>query len=214
MIFDPKLGQCAFSDQVKRQGCSSSEVFKFDCPKVKDARHEHPRYPDPTDCQFFFLCIGGEQPRRNGCTIGQVFNKDTLACDVQDNVKDPQCRNWYNETVLGSVTQRPSPGGVPISTLNRERVVVRRRRPRPPQEQVISSVSESVSTGPVRSSSVRGGARPTVPPSIGVSRPRQQVRTRVRRPPAVQEVPVEQGPPTFALSNEADIQVREIRDFS
>ena len=39
-------GQCAYSDQVQREGCSSVEVFKFECPKVKDARHEHPRYPD------------------------------------------------------------------------------------------------------------------------------------------------------------------------
>ena len=40
-------GQCAYSDSITRKGCSASEVFKFDCPKVTDARHEHPRYPDP-----------------------------------------------------------------------------------------------------------------------------------------------------------------------
>lgn len=134
LIFDPKLGQCAYSDQISRNGCSSKEVFKFECPKVKDARHEHPRYPDEKDCQYFYICIDGHA-RRNGCTIGQVFNKDTLACDVQSNVKDPACRNWYNETVLETVTQRPRPGGVPINTEDRQRVVVRRRKPRPPQEQ-------------------------------------------------------------------------------
>ena len=50
VIFLPFLylqGQCAYSDQVVRKGCSASEVFKFDCPAVKDSRHEHPRYPDP-----------------------------------------------------------------------------------------------------------------------------------------------------------------------
>ena len=59
-----------------------------------------------------------------------------MACDVQDNVQDPQCRNWYNETVLDTVTVRPRPGGVPINTEDRQRVVVRRRKPRPPQQQV------------------------------------------------------------------------------
>merc|ERR1711953_238633 len=65
LIFDPNLGQCAYSDSITRKGCSASEVFKFDCPKVTDARHEHPRYPDPNDCQFFYICISG-QARRNG----------------------------------------------------------------------------------------------------------------------------------------------------
>lgn len=134
LIFDPEHGQCAYSDQVSRKGCSSVEVFKFECPKVKDARHEHPRYPDQNDCQFFYICIDG-QARRNGCTIGQVFNKDTLACDVQDNVQDPLCRNWYNETVLETITQRSRPGGVPINTEDRQRVVVRRRKPRPTPDQ-------------------------------------------------------------------------------
>ena len=86
----------------------------------------------PVDCQFFYLCISG-QARRNGCQTGRVFNKDTLACDVQENVKD-YCRNWYNETVLDSISVRPRPGGAPLDTTNRERVVVRRKKPRPQQQ--------------------------------------------------------------------------------
>ena len=56
------------------------------------------------DCQFFYICISG-QARRNGCTDGQVFNKETLACDAQFNVKnDVVCQQWYNETFLeGSI---------------------------------------------------------------------------------------------------------------
>ena len=161
------------------------------------------------DCQFFYICISG-QARRNGCTIGQVFNKETLACDAQSNVKnDPQCRNWYNETFLetAAVPQR-SPGGVPVDlSKTRERVVVRRRKP---TQQVSISTSEVMSTAPKRTRpGVVPGARPTVPPSVGVSRPRNKVRTRVRRPPqAIQEelLPIEEGPPTFALSSEEDIQ--------
>ena len=51
-------GQCAYSDQVQREGCSSVEVFKFECPKVKDARHEHPRYPDAKGSYKIKICRG------------------------------------------------------------------------------------------------------------------------------------------------------------
>ena len=162
-----------------------------------------------SDCQFFYICIGGSQARRNGCTIGQVFNKETLACDTQANVQnDPQCRNWYNETFLESqAVPRPRPGGVPLDQ-TRERVVVRRRKP---TQQVSISTSEVMSTAPQRTRpGTIPGARPTLPPGAGVfSRPRNKVRTRVRRPPqVVQEelLPIEEGPPTFALSSEEDIQ--------
>ncbi len=41
-------GQCAYSDQVARKGCSSAEVFKFHCPQTRESnKHEHPRYADP-----------------------------------------------------------------------------------------------------------------------------------------------------------------------
>merc|ERR1711953_147825 len=208
LIFDPQRGQCAYSDQVVRKGCSSVEVFKFECPNVKDSRHEHPRYPDPNDCQFFYICIGGSQARRNGCTDGQVFNKETLACDTQASVQnDPLCRNWYNETFLESqAVPRPRPGGVPLDQ-TRERVVVRRRKP---TQQVSISTSEVMSTEKRIRPGTIPGARPTLPPGAGVvSRPRNKVRTRVRRPPQVAQeelLPIEEGPPTFALSSEEDIQ--------
>ena len=55
------------------------------------------------------------------------------------------------------------------------------------------------------------GARPTVGPTFNqVPVNRQKVRTRVRRPPVVPEaelIPLEQGPPKFALSSDEDIQV-------
>ena len=52
--------------------------------------------------------------------------------------------------------------------------------------------------------------KPTLPPRIGKTKPRQRVRQRVRRPPQVPEqalVPLEQGPPKFTLDNEEAIQV-------
>ena len=89
------------------------------------------------------------------------------------------------------------------------------------------STSESMSIGPASTGSLlnrdqpRGqrpeqprGPRPTVSPSLGLARPRQQVRQRVRRPPPVPEqelVPVEEGPPKFALDNDEAIQVSRVK---
>ena len=88
-----------------------------------------------TDCQYFFICIAG-QARRNGCQTGQVFNKETLACDSQLSVKnDPVCRSWYNDTFMENIQVTQRPGGIPIDTSNRQRVVVRRRKPATQQVQ-------------------------------------------------------------------------------
>lgn len=60
----------------------SAELFKFTCPKVDDSvGATHPRYADPEDCQYFYVCINGEQPRRNGCKLGQAFDDVTKRCD-------------------------------------------------------------------------------------------------------------------------------------
>lgn len=41
----------------------------------------HPRYADPNECQYFYVCINGEVPRRSGCKLGQVFDDSTKTCD-------------------------------------------------------------------------------------------------------------------------------------
>ena len=140
-----------------------------------------------------------------------------MACDAQANVqKDPQCRNWYNETFLEGVNVPQRPGGVPVDLTNRERVVVRRRKP---SQQVSSAISTSevMSTSKRTRPALPAGVRPTVPPSVGVSRPRNKVRTRVRRPPPIPQeelLPIEEGPPSFALSSAEDIQrFRESNPF-
>ena len=91
-----------------------------------------------SDCQYFYICIAG-QARRNGCQVGLVFNKDTLACDSQSNLKnDRVCSQWYNDTYLEGIQAPPSrPGGIPIDTEQRQRVVVRRKKPVPIQQQVL-----------------------------------------------------------------------------
>jgi hypothetical protein len=36
---------------------------------------EHPVYPHPTDCQFFFTCFYGKEPNKFGCSNGQVIKR-------------------------------------------------------------------------------------------------------------------------------------------
>lgn len=58
------------------------EVFQFECPKVDEqVGLTHPRYADPDDCQYFYVCINGNVPRRNGCKLGQVFDDQSKKCE-------------------------------------------------------------------------------------------------------------------------------------
>lgn len=64
-------------------------VPAFDCPTVThDIAVTHPRYTDPTDCQYFYVCIDGVSARRNGCTFGQVFNEAVGACTAPAEVPE------------------------------------------------------------------------------------------------------------------------------
>ncbi|KAI5699384.1 hypothetical protein M8J75_002064 [Diaphorina citri] len=67
LVYNERTGICTWPDEAKKSGCSSQEVFKFSCPKVpSEVGQTHPRYADPEECQFFYVCINGETPRRNG----------------------------------------------------------------------------------------------------------------------------------------------------
>jgi hypothetical protein len=65
-----------------------SDIFKFSCPFHNSTAVVHPRYADPEDCQFFYVCINGNTPRRNGCMKGKVFNEVTGNCDAPKNVPE------------------------------------------------------------------------------------------------------------------------------
>nr|CAD7445668.1 unnamed protein product [Timema bartmani] len=94
LVYNDKTGICTWPDEAKKKGCSSKDVFNFSCPKVDMAEAgTHPRYADPEDCQFFYVCINGEIPRRSGCKMGQVFNEVKGTCDWPRNV--PECVDWY-----------------------------------------------------------------------------------------------------------------------
>jgi hypothetical protein len=72
-----------------RSELSVPDVFKFKCPKTTMTEsQQHPRYADPEDCQYFYVCINGEVPRRNGCKMGQVFNDASKTCDWPRNVPE------------------------------------------------------------------------------------------------------------------------------
>lgn len=74
--------------------CIFLELFKFSCPKVDEATGQtHPRYADAEDCQFFYVCINGLTPRRNGCKLGQAFDDVTKRCDWARKI--PECADWY-----------------------------------------------------------------------------------------------------------------------
>ena len=77
-------------------------MVSFDCPARPDTDSStgpvitNPLYADPNDCQFFYVCINNEEPRRNGCTTGLVFNDATKRCDKPKNV--PDCKDWYKNS--------------------------------------------------------------------------------------------------------------------
>ncbi|XP_069190659.1 uncharacterized protein [Procambarus clarkii] len=94
LVFGLNSTNCVWPDGAGRKGCTSKAVVEFDCPKVPDdVASSHPRYPDPTDCQYFYVCISGINPRRNGCAFGQVFNAKISACD--DPTEVPECSDYY-----------------------------------------------------------------------------------------------------------------------
>ncbi|KAH8399903.1 hypothetical protein KR215_004141 [Drosophila sulfurigaster] len=103
--FDEYSGTCVWPDTAKREGCGESEKKSesgFSCPKDQpktDVRGQvvtHPKYPHPTDCQKFYVCLNGDDPRDLGCQLGEVYNEQTEMCDAPENV--PGCEDWYKET--------------------------------------------------------------------------------------------------------------------
>lgn len=94
LVFSAKTGICTWPEQANKSGCSSRELFAFDCPKVSEAVGQtHPRYADAEDCQFFYVCINGAVPRRNGCRLGQAFDDTSKRCEWARKV--PECADWY-----------------------------------------------------------------------------------------------------------------------
>eukprot|EP00096_Caligus_rogercresseyi_P001918 TRINITY_DN133_c0_g1_i8.p1 TRINITY_DN133_c0_g1~~TRINITY_DN133_c0_g1_i8.p1 ORF type:complete len:256 (-),score=69.56 TRINITY_DN133_c0_g1_i8:212-979(-) len=108
LVFDAGIGSCVrkanrspdakICDEAEAQG-SLITVEGFTCPgKEVIGPHnlllQHPIYPHPSDCQFFFTCYFGKDPNKFGCPSGQVFDAESLICKEAAEV--PDCACWYN----------------------------------------------------------------------------------------------------------------------
>ncbi|KAF2883114.1 hypothetical protein ILUMI_23055 [Ignelater luminosus] len=102
--FDEYSGTCVWPQSAGRQGCDDTTTKKlkdgFECPKDGqiDANGQlivHPKYAHPTDCQRFYVCLNGEEPRDLGCQVGEVYNDESQRCDAPENV--PGCEEWYKD---------------------------------------------------------------------------------------------------------------------
>ncbi|XP_030749005.1 protein obstructor-E-like [Sitophilus oryzae] len=101
--FDEYSGTCVWPDSAGRQGCKdNANVLKdgFSCPKEtqKDANGNlvvHPKFAHPTDCQRFYVCLNGVEPRDLGCQVGEVYNEESQRCDAPENVQG--CEDWYKD---------------------------------------------------------------------------------------------------------------------
>ncbi|CAL4093561.1 unnamed protein product, partial [Meganyctiphanes norvegica] len=103
--FSKASGNCAWPVASGRTGClTKTEELGFACPVVSTERAAaHPRYPDPEDCKFFFVCVNGKDPRRTGCDFGSVFNPGLEKCDSANNV--PGCEGYYKEEFSQLINQ-------------------------------------------------------------------------------------------------------------
>jgi len=199
LIFDPEKGQCAYSDQTSRVGCTSGDLFGFRCPKESLGAREYSRHPDPEDCQFFYLCIEGKA-RRNGCGFGDVFDTVSLSCVRQDKVDGP-CGNWYNQTFLESLNgpKEITPAIVSNRIGNQEE---RRRPSRPalprrqqqfeerlPEQPLPPQLADLERFGQPKAPAFRQNQQnqPSNNSRLPVTRGRQRVRSQVPRRPMQQQ---------------------------
>ncbi|XP_071546408.1 uncharacterized protein [Panulirus ornatus] len=96
LAFALETGICDWPDQSGRKDCNIEKTQNFSCPRVgADEAATHPRYADPNDCQYFYVCINGQTPRRNGCAFGQVFSTNTSTCLTPKEV--PECSDYYTD---------------------------------------------------------------------------------------------------------------------
>lgn len=117
LAYDNEQRVCVWADLVER--CDQSEVSDgFVCPDPTevDQPGHYTRHAHPTDCRKFYVCIEGVA-RPYGCSLGTVFNVDSLQCDEPENVSG--CEKYYGDTLEpklakklareGTVGQSPNP---------------------------------------------------------------------------------------------------------
>lgn len=110
--FNEYTGVCEWSDTAGRTGCivkSKTLSDGFGCPtnstlELNGVTVIHPLFPHPEDCQKFYICLNGVDPRENSCPDLAVFNDVTMKCDDPANV--PGCEDWFNFDVNAQQPQR------------------------------------------------------------------------------------------------------------
>ncbi|XP_017480134.1 PREDICTED: uncharacterized protein LOC108369524, partial [Rhagoletis zephyria] len=136
LVFNPKTGICTWPDEVGIKGCKSQDIFEFKCPKVNESvAVTHPRYADPDECQFFYVCVNGDVPRRNGCKLGQVFDDDKKHCDWARNV--PECADWYQGRLTDAELEELENPKPKVKKAQRTRGPSRRKPAKAPVEEEI-----------------------------------------------------------------------------
>jgi len=104
LLFDVTIGGCVRSAQLSEfaKRCDEDQEFQeidgFSCPGgevigPQGLLQQHPIYPHPDDCQFYFTCYFGKEPNKFGCSSGQVFDTTNQQCKVPKEV--PDCACWY-----------------------------------------------------------------------------------------------------------------------
>lgn len=149
LAYDSEHRVCVWADHVDR--CDQSEVSDgFVCPDPTEADQpgHYTRHAHPTDCRKFYVCIEGVA-RPYGCSIGTVFNVDSLQCDEPENVSG--CEKYYGDLdpklakKLARENVQQSSGGPPSRSSG--------------QTQPSSSISSRVVSSSSSSSSSSGGQR-------------------------------------------------------
>lgn len=100
--FDEVTGTCTWPDVVNRKTCKDEKrtlTDGFVCPTESktDSLGQvivNPHYPHPTDCEYFYVCVNGVEPRKLRCDDMQVFSEEKKTCDSPANV--PGCEDWFN----------------------------------------------------------------------------------------------------------------------
>lgn len=103
LVFDDQLGACVHPDQTTREDCLASKFLNFECPELVFDDNgflpfgDHDRVAHPSECNKFFSCDFGGQPRLNGCPEPTVFNPKTGFCVEADQVTG--CEDFYGGPV-------------------------------------------------------------------------------------------------------------------
>jgi hypothetical protein len=109
LAYDSDQRVCVWADHVDR--CDQSEISDgFVCPDLTetDQPGHYTRHAHPTDCRKFYVCIESVA-RPYGCSLGTVFNVESLQCDDPENV--PGCEKYYGDLDSKQVKKLQREGG-------------------------------------------------------------------------------------------------------